>query len=207
MLGVAIVAAGVGCCRRWPSLTIALPQGLIVDPVRDRRLRSWRDASPRNPIGWILLAVTLMFLLSTDAGVVRGAAYHQRLPRPAARRGSRSSSRPRGSSAAPPVTAADRALPRRSAVSGTGAARSGHTSHSSRSVVAARRCAGSRPGSSPGTIRVDANGELAVRSTAAWAARPSGRDGSLLRPVLVWLVWSAARFSATGARPASGGSS
>jgi hypothetical protein len=53
-----------------------LPQGIIVIPfgcvgyVVARR-------QPRNPIGWILLATTLAFLLSTDAGAYAALYYHQ----------------------------------------------------------------------------------------------------------------------------------
>ncbi len=54
---------------------IVIPFGVVGYIVARRQ--------PRNPIGWILLAVTLMFLLSTDGGTYAAMYYHQgfhRLP-------------------------------------------------------------------------------------------------------------------------------
>jgi small basic protein len=75
VLGVAVVLLA-GAAVPLGIASHDLPQGIIVMPfgvvgyVVARR-------QPRNPIGWILLAATLAFLLSTDAGTYAALYYRQ----------------------------------------------------------------------------------------------------------------------------------
>ncbi len=69
---VALIAAAVGMAIVSHDLTqgiIVIPFGVVGYVVARRQ--------PRNPIGWILLATTLAFLLSADGGAYAVLHYHR----------------------------------------------------------------------------------------------------------------------------------